>query len=476
MNILFASSEVAPFSKTGGLGDVAWALPRALAARGHRVAVLTPLYGSIDRKELRPLGRVGSWGRLHRWAQDGLEVLFLEDDRRFGREGIYGEGGEDYPDNAERFGHFSRALLPMAEAAGFPAPDILHLNDWQTGLAALELWQRRRRGAGGPRSVFTIHNLGYQGNFPPDEVEALGIAPEHFRPERAEFYGSFSFLKAGLVYADWLTTVSPTYAREIQESEKGFGLDGVLRRRADRLRGIVNGIDEEVWDPSRDSHLVARYDADAMEGKRRCKEALLAAMGIDAIPERMLVGVVARFVHQKGFDLLLDGIDRLMRRHVSLAVLGTGEPRFEAAFLEAARRWPGRIGVRIGFDERKAHRVISGSDVFLMPSRYEPCGLAQMYALRYGTPPIVRATGGLADTVEEASESAGTGFRFVPETPEALLGAIDDALALYASPETWRALQRRGMARDSSWDASAAAYESVYAAALAEEAAAATFA
>ncbi|AKU89640.1 glycogen synthase GlgA [Vulgatibacter incomptus] len=461
--IVFASAEVAPYSKTGGLGDVAGALPRALVKRGHELLVVTPLYGSVDRERhaLRLLDERIPDARLYEATLDGVRTIFLENEALYGRTGVYGEGGEGYPDNAQRFGFFSRAILPVADALLPAPPDVVHLNDWQTGLAALDLARRRGSRAGLTRSVFTIHNLGYQGVFPKDVVEELGIGWDAFTPEGLEFYDQVNFLKAGLVFSDLVTTVSPTYAREIQEPEEGFGLDGVLRSLDGRLTGILNGIDTREWDPARDPHLAARFSDADLSGKAACRAALCRELSIDEAGA-MVIGIVSRFAAQKGFDVVLEALPDLLERDVRLAILGSGEHRYEHWLQRAALEYPGRIGVKVGFHEGLAHRIYAGSDAFLMPSLYEPCGLSQLYALRYGSVPIVRATGGLADTVEEARDGGGTGFLFDSFTAEALVGAVDRALSAFRSPERWYGVVQRGRSKDFSWDASARAYEEAY--------------
>ncbi len=465
MNVLFASSEVAPWSKTGGLGDVAAALPRALARRGHEVTVVTPLYGCVDRSGLGATGETALGAPiLAVRPAERLTVAFLDHQGYFGsRAALYGEHGKDYPDNAARFHFLCRALPEVARALGREPVDILHLNDWQTGLAALEHARRRGVAPGLTRCVMTIHNLGYQGLFEKEVIPALGLPWDVFTPDGLEFWGRANFLKAGIAFADRITTVSPTYAREIQTYEQGFGLDGLLRARSDRLHGILNGVDTEEWNPATDPHLAARYSADDLAGKAACRAALCRELGIDG-EGKLLLGIVSRIAGQKGFDILLEGLDRLLQRPVSLAILGSGDPVLVRALEEARARWPGRIGLRVGFDEGMAHRVEAGADAFLMPSRYEPCGLNQMYSLRYGTVPIVRRTGGLADTVEESEY--GTGFLIPSHHAVELLAAVDRAHAVFVNPEAWRALQLRGMAEDHSWNRSAAAYEAVYRQAL----------
>ena len=462
MRILFASAEVAPFSKTGGLGDVAGALPRALASRGHEVVVATPLYGSVDRSALRPSAVSIPGATVLEAELGGARVLFVENEALFGRPGVYGDGGEAYADNDERFAFFARCLLPMAGACFAGGADILHLNDWQTALAALELARGKGAGAGLTRSVFTIHNLGYQGIFPKDVVDRLGIGWDAFTPDGLEFYDQVNLLKAGLAFSDLVTTVSPTYAMEIQGPEQGFGLDGMLRSRADRLLGILNGVDYGEWSPDVDPHLPARYSRADPAGKRACREALLRELGIDAPPGVMVIGIVSRFAAQKGFDLLLEALPRLLEREIAFAILGSGEKRYEHWLERAAAASAGRVGVRTGFDEGLAHRIYAGSDAFLMPSLYEPCGLSQLYALRYGSVPIVRRTGGLADTVAQATREEGTGFLFDAFSVDALLGAVDEARVWFADPEAWARIRGRGMAQDFSWEAAAANYEGAY--------------
>lgn len=467
MTIVYATSEVAPFSKTGGLGDVAGALPEALSRLGHEVMVVTPLYGSIDRKAhgIWPT-RASVYGSpLHeRILPGGTRVIFVEHEGFFGRAGIYNEGGHDYGDNAHRFGFFSRAALAAPEALGFGLPDILHLNDWQTGLAALEASRQQGRRPGFMKTVFTIHNLGYQGVFDKRVVEELQIGWDAFTPWGLEFYDQVNFMKAGLAFADVLTTVSPTYAHEIQGPEQGFGLDGMLRDRSDRLFGILNGVDYREWNPATDPHLPAHYGLHDMSGKSTCRKKLLEEMGIEDRPGMMLIGIVSRLAHQKGWDILLEALPTLMSRNVGLVVLGSGEWKYEHGLKRAEASHPGRIAVHLGYDNGLAHRIEAGSDAFLMPSLYEPCGLNQMYSLKYGTVPIVRATGGLVDTVIDATvpEEFGTGFRFQGFDAGALIDAVDRALRAFGHEPRWLDIRRWGMEQDFSWEASARRYLEVY--------------
>jgi starch synthase len=470
MEILFVASEVAPYSKTGGLGDVTGALPRALAALGHKVVVVTPRHGVVDPGAHRleplpfPIEAGGQAGAL--WVARGpATVFFLEHERFFGhRRGIYAEPGHEYGDNAQRFAFFTRAALALPALIGF-APRIVHLHDWQTALGAWLLrhdlagqaWARRAR------SVFTIHNLAYQGVFPKELVPALGLPWSAFRVDAMEFHDRLNFMKAGLVFADALTTVSPTYAREIAGPEHGEGLERVIAGRAAHLHGVLNGIDVEQWDPSRDPHLPAHFARGRLSGKARCKAALQAELGLPGRSEVPLVAMVGRLAEQKGVDIALEALPELLGQEVQVAALGTGRHDYERALERLAADLPERMSARTHFDEGLAHRIEAGADVFLMPSRFEPCGLNQMYSLRYGTVPVVRAVGGLADTVEDFDGKArGTGFTFREYSSRALLGALRRALDAFRDREAWAGLVERGMAQDNSWASSARKYASLY--------------
>ncbi len=463
MQILFLSSEVAPFSKTGGLADVAAALPAALARRGHQVVLVSPLYQRIDRKlhHLTSLGKAVEvtlgdrtlQGDLYEAPRDaGLRRVFIANAALFDRSEIYG----DYADNWLRFAFYGRAALAAAKAIGFRA-EVIHGNDWQTGSAIWEANTARMA-----RTVFTIHNLAYQGNFAKDVIPALGWPPSLVQPEALEFYGQVSFIKAGLVFADAITTVSPTYAREITTPALGAGLDGLLATRRGAITGILNGIDDGVWDPRHDTHLPVRYGPENLTGKARCKAELQRELGLPAAPGRPLIVMVSRLSEQKGFGILLPLLESALLVQADVAVLGNGDGGIETALQKAAARAPTAMALRNGFDDGLAHRLEAGGDFFLMPSLYEPCGLNQMYSMRYGTPPIVRATGGLIDTVTDAALPDGTGFVFADATSQALHAAIDRALAAFRIPATMARLQQNGMQRDFSWDRSALAYEDVY--------------
>ncbi len=471
MKILFISAEVAPFSKTGGLGDVAGALPAALAALGHDVKVVTPRYRDLrDAGQLTPTGQSvllrfpfgEHWGPiLSARLSENLEVLFLEHEGFFGsRHGLYGDARGEFGDNHRRFGYLSVGALQAAQRLRF-FPDIIHANDWQTGLVPVAL----RRGfqstpLAKAKSVFTIHNLAYQGQFGKDVMGELGLPWDLFRSEGGlEFYDAVNFMKGGLVFSDALTTVSPTYAREIQQPEQGYGLDGLLRRRAHHLHGILNGIDTREWDPRTDAHLPARYGPWDFTGKAECKRELLRRFGLEDTGAPVF-GFVSRLAWQKGMDLLLETLPAALQADIRFVGIGSGEGPLEDGMRELQARFPGQVSVHIGFDPALSHLVEAGADFFLMPSRYEPCGLNQMYSLRYGTVPIVRATGGLVDTVEGGLD--GNGILFEAFHPAALLAAIRRALALYADPVRLGDFRRRGMEKDFSWATSARRYEHLF--------------
>jgi starch synthase len=470
MDVLFVAAEVAPFSKTGGLGDVTGALPRALVARGHRVTVFTPRHGVIDpgahRLEPLPFPIEAGGEAAGLWVRRGpAPVFFLEHERYFGhRQGVYAEPSHEYGDNAERFAFFCRAALALPRLIGFK-PRILHLHDWHTALGA---WLLRHEAAQEPwsseaRSVLTIHNLAHQGVFPKETVPALGLPWSVFRYDAMEFHDHLNLMKGGLTFSDVLTTVSPTYAREILTPEQGEGLDALLLHRAADLHGILNGIDASEWDPARDPHLPAHFSRGRLAGKARCKAALQRELGLPVRPEVALLVQVGRLADQKGIDIFLGALPRILEQDVQVATLGTGRPDFERALEHLARNRPERMRVQTRFDEGLAHRMEAGADLFLMPSRFEPCGLNQMYSLRYGTVPLVRAVGGLADTVEDFDGKArGTGFVFREYSSQALLTAVRRALEVRRDQAAWLGLVDRGMAQDNSWEQRAARYEALY--------------
>jgi len=473
MRILFVTSEVTPFSKTGGLADVSQALPQALAGRGHQVTVVTPRYRGVDRAGFilqRIKGRIAVPvhgrnvpGYLFETMIDKVRVVFVDQADYFDRPGLYGEGGGDYPDNAERFAFFCRAALAACATLDF-RPQVVHLNDWQTGPAAVLLQSQYRDlpqlNASG--TVITIHNLAYAGSFPPQAMLALGLNWDFFTPSGLEFYGKVSYLKAGLVFADKITTVSRVYAREIQTPAFGCGFEGLLKERSADVHGILNGVDYRNWDPGHDSHIAAAYSAEDFSGKRVCKADLQRTLGLEENPDIPIVGVVSRLSYQKGFDQMLPLADRLLGLKAQWAVLGVGEQQVEEGLAEMARRAPGRFAFRRQLDEVLAHKIQAGSDILLMPSRYEPCGLNQLYALRYGTIPVVRAVGGLEETVEDIADNEGYGFKFSGEDPEQLLKALQRALSAFADKQLWTQLMQRAMELDFSWERPARQYELLY--------------
>jgi starch synthase len=465
-------SEAQPYAKTGGLADVLGSLPQALARLGHQVDVVLPRYRGIrdgdpiDRFAVA-LGAQVADATVYAIESAGVRVLFIDRPEYYDRDYLYGAGDQDYPDNPERFTFFAQAALNYARRG--PPYGVVHAHDWQAGLVPVLAARMFRAGEVRHRvpTVFTIHNLAYQGIADASWLPRLGLGWELMRLDAMEYWGRISFLKGGIVSSRLITTVSPTYAREIQTPELGFGFDGILRERSADLVGILNGIDYDQWDPARDPHLPVPFEASKLEGKAVAKRAVLEAFGFppaDPLLERPLVGMVSRLVDQKGFDLLAALADQLPRLNATFVLLGTGDRRYEDLWLALAARYGDRIGARIGFDEKLAHLIEGGADLFLMPSRFEPCGLNQMYSLRYGTVPLVRATGGLSDTVRnfDARTGDGTGFTFDDYSPQALLGTLRWALGVFGDRQVWRRLQLAGMREDHSWDASARAYVAVY--------------
>ncbi|MEO6307687.1 MAG: glycogen synthase GlgA [Nitrospiraceae bacterium] len=486
LNLLMVSSEAVPYAKTGGLADVAGALPLALAKLGHDVILLLPRYRCVSEssRSFRSVCRLNvptPQGRIDTLIEEDV-IPVGEGDRRmrvwtiqhegfFDRLGMYQDHGIDYPDNLDRFTFFCRATIEVMaylRTACRWKTDILHLHDWQTALCAVYLntVDRDRPEIQRASTVLTLHNVGYQGLFPGEQFEKLGLPPTLFTPAGLEYYGLVNLLKGGIVFADYVTTVSPTYAREILTPEFGFGLEGVLRNRVDRLLGILNGIDIDRWNPETDSYLSANYSAIDRSGKLACKQALQREF---QLPETSvpLLGVIARLTSQKGLDLVADIIPQLMAMDLQLVMLGTGEPELEAKFKMLQARYPHRMGLRIGFDEGLAHRIEGGADLFVMPSRYEPCGLSQLYSLRYGAVPVVRKTGGLADTVlpltAQARETGqATGFHVGEDTAEALLVMLRLAVEVYQDRSMWDQLVEAGMTTDVSWARSANAYDRLF--------------
>jgi len=472
MRILFVASEGLPFCKTGGLADVIEALPKALVAQGHDVAVVLPRYRNMPIKNVMIKSMTVPMGTALRFPaiadggrQGGVQYFFVDDPEYFDRDQLYGVAGKDYPDNAERFAEFARASIEVTKQLWLP--EVIHCHDWQSALVPVLLrtsYQADPQLSGVP-VILTIHNIGYHGLFKRDVLARLGLPETLFSIDGLEFFGHVNFLKGGLIFADYLTTVSRKYAEEIQTTEYGHGLDGVVRTRADRLVGILNGVDYSVWNPEVDSLIAARYSAKDLSGKLVCKRDLLAQFQLpEENLQRPLIGIVSRFADQKGFDLLAQISELLMEEDLAIVALGAGEAKHERIFRELAKQFPKRLAVKIAYDNVLAHKIEAGADIFLMPSRYEPCGLNQIYSLRYGTVPVVRATGGLDDTIEpfDRATGRGTGFKFSEYTGEALLGALREALAVYADKTLWRRVQTNGMAKDFSWNASALEYGRLY--------------
>jgi starch synthase len=477
MHIVFAASECVPFAKTGGLADVVGALPLELVKLGHEVTVYLPLYARVRRHlpdELQYAVRSITipFQYYNRFAgivdggkRAGVQYYFVDCPQLFDRQELYGVGGRDYPDNAERFAFYCRAVLEATKQLG--VPQVFHVHDWQASLIPVYL---RTVYASDPMLgragvVLTIHNAAYQGAFPPVTTERLLFPWELFTMDKVEQFNDFNFLKGGLVYSDILTTVSRKYAEEIRTPEFGERLDSVLRRRAADLRGILNGVDYERWNPTTDPHLVAHYTPIDMDGKQRCRADLLHTFGLEMVEDSdAVVAIVSRFATQKGFDLVEQVAGRLSERNVAVVVLGSGEPVYEKFFRDWAFWNKANVSVRIGYDDALAHKIEAGADIFLMPSRYEPCGLNQIYSLKYGTVPVVRATGGLDDTIEEwnPEQGTGTGFKFAGLSAEGLMAAIDRALATFQDKDAWKRLMRNGMARNYSWEQSAREYAAAY--------------
>lgn len=475
MNILLASSEVYPFSKTGGLADMVGAFGKELALAGHEVRIVTPLYRGIREKfpQLRrvpwdfnlPLGT--------RWYQGGLwalepepnrTVYFVEQSGFFDRAGIYQEENISYSDNAERFIFFSKCVVHLARYLPW-RPEIVHVHDWQTGLVPALILQQRREGWGNPPPVcLTIHNLAYQGVFWPGAMALTNLPGEFFTAEGLEFFGQLNCLKAGIAFADIITTVSPRYAREITTQEFGCGLDGLLRKRRDRLFGMLNGVDYSEWNTTRNPRLFKPYSAARLAGKKVNKAELQNLLGLPVLEEVPLFGTISRLAEQKGVDIQLGALEEMLNTRMQFVLLGSGSPAYERGYLEMAKRFPDKVAVRIGYDEKLSHRIEAATDFFLMPSQFEPCGLNQMYSLRYGTIPIVRATGGLDDSVIDFTQdpARANGIKFHEYSTYALARAIRKALVLYGQPALLRRCRKNAMSADFSWAKTVEEYVRAY--------------
>ena len=474
MKIAMIASEVSPFAKTGGLADVIGTLSVALERLGHEVCVIAPAYRCVLQSEFTlresPIklsvpvsNRQQEATVVQSTIGNGVPVYLIRADRYFDRESLYGTAAGDYSDNAERFVFFSRAALGLLRHQ--PA-DIIHCHDWQTALAIVFLKTQAARylETTAAKTVFTIHNLGFQGIFRRHDWDLLNLDGALFTPQLLEFYGDINFLKGGLVFADKITTVSPSYAQEIMTPAQGFGLEGVVRQRAADLVGILNGVDYSQWSPWTDPFITCHYGENSLTVKDDCKKSLRRIFGLPDKEDTPVIAMISRLTAQKGFDLVEAIFDLVMQRDVQFVLLGNGDTRFEEFFGAAVKRYADRVGVRIAFDERLAHQIEAGADLFLMPSLYEPCGLNQMFSLKYGTIPIVRAVGGLKDTVQQCDTDAetGTGFVFEPYEAQTLLDAIDRSLQVFHNQTAWTALRRRAMAMDFSWERSAKRYVDLY--------------
>ncbi|HTX19427.1 MAG TPA: glycogen synthase GlgA [Bacteroidota bacterium] len=482
LNILFVSSEVEPFIKTGGLADVSGTLPQVIKDLGHEIRIIMPRYGSISERKFKlhdvirlkdievPLGKETRTANVNSSfianVKSKVQVYFLANKEFYDRPGIYvnPDSKKDYADNDLRFIFFCRGVLETLKRLGWQ-PDIIHCNDWQTGLIPAYL---RTIYAHDPfykhiKSVFTIHNLAYQGAFPESSFEHTGLPASEFNKEGVEFYGKLNFMKAGLVYSDLITTVSEKYAEEICSSEEfGCGLEGVLQKRRSHLHGITNGIDYAVWNPETDEHIVKRYDARTLEGKLENKRELLSRFGLSYKENVPLFGIISRLVDQKGLDLIKEIADEFMKLDVQFVMLAAGEKKYQEYFESLHKKYSAKMGVYIGYNDELAHLIEAGCDMYLMPSRYEPCGLNQLYSLKYGTVPIVRATGGLEDTIQDVDGGTGTGFKFTKYDSKELLKTIHRAHKAYHDSALWKKIIRNGMAQDFSWESSARKYTNLY--------------
>jgi starch synthase len=478
LKVLFLSSEAVPFAKTGGLADVAGALPVALKRLGLDVRLVLPFYRITRDSDLQirprltdlkvPFGaEILMADVLECKTKEGVLAYLIDREDMYDRLNLYGNDQGDHYDNLERFSFFSHAVFAITEAIRF-IPDVIHCHDWQTGLVPALLQSEREKDSAlwGTPSVFTIHNIGYQGIFPKERFPVTGLPMKRFfHLEGVEFWGKISLLKAGIVYADAVTTVSPKYAEEIQTPEYGMGMEEIVKHWSAKLYGILNGADYGVWDPSIDPHISASYSFDEISGKRKCKESLIQEMDLDpALEGRPLLGMISRLGPQKGFDLLLSVLNKIMALDVGLVILGSGERTIAEAIKEAAGYHPRRLGFVTGYDDPLAHRIMSAADLFLIPSRYEPCGLTQMYALKYGTVPVVRATGGLDDTVQQfnPTNGKGNGFKFSGYEPKAFLDQVRYAVDVFQVKKIWRSLLANGMRADFSWERSAQNYLEIY--------------
>jgi starch synthase len=479
IRVIIVSPEAVPFAKTGGLADVAGSLPKALKRLGCDVTLAMPLYRQvveggfdIEATDVEITINIG----LHKikvplfvGSVDGITVYFVKQDEYFDRRYLYGTPDGDYFDNLERFTLFSRGLLGILSKLRIHY-DIIHCNDWQTGLipAYLRSIFKSDKTFKKTASIFTIHNIAYQGVFPATSFDITGLPKDMFKVEGLEYWNKINLLKSGIVFSDLITTVSERYSKEIQTEEFGYGLEGILQKRRACLYGVLNGVDYEQWNPEKDKFIAARYTREDLSGKKICKKGLIAEFGLRLSIEKPIIAVISRLADQKGFDILSRGIDRIMKMDVGMVVLGTGERRYHQIFNDLARKYPGKLGVKIAYDNALAHKIEAGADIFLMPSKYEPCGLNQIYSLRYGTVPVVRATGGLDDTISgyDNRSGEGDGFKFSEYSPSAMIKKIKEAITLFKDKDAWGRVMRNGMSEDFSWKKSAERYIALYKKAL----------
>ena len=476
LNIVFIASEATPLAKTGGLADVVGSLPHALKQLGHDVTIILPFYRQhLSKNNIQTQAlphTIEMWADhkkhlcpLHEATVDGLRFVLIEQDDLFDREGLYGPAGGAYDDNLLRFALFDRVALEAAATLN-KRVDILHCHDWQTGLIPLLLKTQYQHYANIARAktIYTIHNLAYQGVFPADWIHRLGLPTHHFHPDGYEFYGQINCMKAGIESADMITTVSPTYAQEILTPEYGCALEGFLAQHSQKLTGIVNGLDIEDWNPATDKILAANFAAGKVAGKAKCKQALQQQAGLDIDAKLPLLTLISRLAEQKGIDLLIANIKTWLNRGYQLAILGSGDTENERALKSLAAQYPKQMYFFCGFDEKLARQIYAAGDIFLMPSRFEPCGLGQLMAMRYGNIPVVRATGGLKDTVVDynQSKSKSTGFHFEAASAQAFDVAVEQAIAAFQTPSIWSRIRNRALKRDSSWQASAQTYADLY--------------
>jgi starch synthase len=475
VKVLIASPEVFPFIKTGGLADVTGSLPKALKKLGIEARVILPKHKGIEEQGFPIkyenhtfsclMSQASVEGEIAETEYDGVTAYLVERDEYYYRDYLYSTPDGDYLDNAERFIFFAKSILEAVRVTGF-VPDVIHCNDWETALTPVFLRTLYQEDPllSKIATLFTVHNLGYQGVFWQHDMHLLNVGWEYFTPDCLEFFGNINFLKGGIVFADIINTVSRKYSEEIQTPEFGHGLDGILRTRKKDLYGIVNGIDYEEWNPEKDPHIPSNYDTESLEKKKICKTALLEAFGLSGSEEKPLVGTISRLADQKGFDLIARSLEKMISYGTQYVLLGTGERKYHDLFAALSKQFPKSFSVKVAYDNRLAHLIEAGADMFLMPSRYEPCGLNQLYSLRYGTVPIVRGVGGLEDTIRDYTNepALGTGFKFYDYSDEAMLDAMSRALAVYRNKNAWHSLVARCMAEDFSWERSAKEYLGLY--------------